>query len=189
VPFEADTFADPQLKTAATDYAWVKFDIADHEDLALRYRVRGIPAIVVLDSKDRVLASRSGYLPTDRLLRLLKETRDNPVPQADEVEVLLKQWEAASTPAEQQESVEKLVQQLARSDRLDRDEILKALASKPEIARPFLLDLMADPKLARRAAAYVALTRTTKVRVPFDPFADAERRAEQLQAWRKVLVP
>jgi len=186
---EADTFTDPHLKTVAADYAWVKFDVADHEELALKYRVRGIPAIVILDAKQRVLASRSGYLPTDRLLRLLQETRDNPVPQTDGVEVLLEKWKAASTPAEQEQAVDKLVMELAKSDHLGRDEILTAFATKPDVAQPLLLNLMLDPKLARRAAAFEALKQTTKVRAPFDPFGSVERRGEQLLAWRKALAP
>lgn len=83
---------------------------------------------------------------------------------------------------------ERLIGQLAKPDRLSRDEILAALRKKGAAVWPLILADMADERLAVRGAAAGALKHVTKADLPFQPFADPPVRQQQIDGWRKWLA-
>jgi thioredoxin-like negative regulator of GroEL len=180
---ELETFADERVEAVAGKFVWVKINVDDHQELAARFRVRGIPHTAVLDAQQRVLASRPGYLPADKFVAFLEQSLTNPQPPEDSIDDLVAQLEKAG-PAPGRELIVRAVESLAKPDRVGRKPLLAALANTSPAAWPALLDLLADPRLAVRAAAIQALREATRSQLPFDPFASAETRAAQVSAWR-----
>jgi thioredoxin-like negative regulator of GroEL len=183
---ESDTLTDPKVMTAAGQFLWVKIDIDKEHELAARYGVEGVPVTVVLDKQGRVLGKTAGYMPPAKFVDFLTTSLANPHPE-ELLPDLLERFAKSQSPADQREATVRLIGQLARPDRLSRDEILAALKKKAPVW-PLILGLMADERLAIRAAAAGALKHSTKADLPFQPFADASLRQQQIDDWRKWLA-
>ncbi len=62
-----------QVYTHLNDhYVPVKIDLDSEKDLAGKYQITGIPAILFLDSQGALLKRINGYVPVDNLLATLK---------------------------------------------------------------------------------------------------------------------
>ena len=96
----------------------------------------------------------------------------------------LKQLKSATD----RKSVTKVVEMLARPKRDGRGQLLDGLSKLPRTHWPHLVTLMTDAKVAIRAAAATALATATRADLPFDPFADATTRRDQIKAWRTWLT-
>lgn len=184
---ENDTLTDPKVMTAAGQFLWVKIDIDKEHELAARYGVEGVPVTVVLDKQGRVLGKSAGYMPPAKFVDFLTTSLANPHPE-ELLADLLDRFLKSETGAEQREATERLIGQLARPDRLSRDEILTAFRKKGPIVWPLILGFMADERLGFRAAAAGALKHATKGDLPFQPFADAPLRQQQIDGWQRWLA-
>jgi thioredoxin-related protein len=181
---EVDTFPSESVAALAEKFLWVKVDVEEHEDLAAEFNVRGLPHLVVLDGQDRVIASQPGYLPPDRFAKFLEDALANPQPIEDVLPALTEKLLAATEAKQRDELLTQIVEQLAGLTRKGRQETLAAIVKVGAPAWPRLLALMADERLAVRAAAGSALLHVTKAELSFDPFASTEARAEQIKAWQ-----
>jgi thioredoxin-related protein len=180
---QAETLADKKVEALAKDFVWVKIDIDEDEELAARYRVRGVPHTAVLDAQNRLLGSQAGFMPPDKFIEFLQESLANPMPMEDPLDAVLRKFKEADAAA-LPEAVKQAVTVLAKPDRTHRKPLLAAIAEKGPAAWPPLLDLMADERLSTRAAAASALAHATSADLPFQPFDPPEARQEQLAAWR-----
>ena len=184
---ETDTLTDPKVATVAGQFLWVKIDVDHDHELAARYGVEGVPVTVVLDKQGLVLGKAAGYMPPAKFVDFLTTSLANPHP--DELlPDLLERFAKSKTPADERVATERLIGQLAKPDRLSRDEILAALRKKGAAVWPLILAYMADQRLAVRGAAAGALKHVTKADLPFQPFADPPVRQQQLDGWRKWLA-
>lgn len=62
-----------QVYTLLNDhYVPVKINLDNQKELARKYRVTGIPAILFLDSQGALLKRINGYVPVDNLVAALK---------------------------------------------------------------------------------------------------------------------
>jgi len=62
-----------QVYTLLNDhYVPVKINLDSEKDLARKYRVTGIPALLFLDSQGALLKRINGYVPVDNLVAVLK---------------------------------------------------------------------------------------------------------------------
>jgi thioredoxin-related protein len=184
---ETDTLTDPKVATIAGQFLWVKVDVDQDHELAARYGVNGVPVAVVVDKLGRILGTQSGYMPPARFVDFLTTSAANPHP--DELlPDLVERFVKSHGPAAERDATERLVQQLAKPARLNRDEILVAFRKKGPAIWPLLLGFMADDRLAVRAAAAGALKHACKADLPFHPFADDGVRQRQIDDWRKWLA-
>ncbi len=183
----ADTLIDPKVAAIADQFNWVKIDVDKQPELAARYGVEGVPAIVVLDTQGRILGSRGGFIPPDKFVEFLTTSVKNPLPE-ELLPDLLDRFAKADAAPQRRETARRLVEQLARPDRLGRGEVLDAFKKKGPAAWPVLLEMMADNRLSVRAAAAGALKSGTQADIPFHPFARPEVRQQQLAAWQKWLA-
>lgn len=180
---ELDTFPSEAVSALADQFLWVKVDVDEDEALSARFRVRGLPHTFVLNGDDRVIASHPGYLPADEFVAFLNEALTNPQPIEDILGDLLAALEAAAADDERAAAVTKLIEHLARAERAERTAVLAELAAaQGELLSP-IAQLLADERLAVRAAAYGVLSALSHQELPFDPFADAEERQPQAEAW------
>ena len=183
---ENETFVDATVAARGGEFLWVKLDVEENEELAARFRVRGVPHTAVLDGEDRLLAGRSGYMGPEDFLDFLDAALTNPLP-ADTQDTLLARFRGEQTAAEDRAAVTAIIEQLAKSDRAGRRPLLEALSKKGPPAWPPLADLLSDKRLAVRAAAATALAQATGGDVDFRPFDPAEDRALSLAAWQAWL--
>ena len=62
-----------QVYTHLNDhYVPVKINLDNEKELARKYRVSGIPALLFLDSQGNLLKRINGYVPMDNLIATLK---------------------------------------------------------------------------------------------------------------------
>lgn len=181
---ETSTFPSDEARAVADRFSFVKLDVDEAEELAARYRARGVPYLVVLDARGKVLARQGGYLPAASFARLLSESLTNPAPPETELDAVLDAWADLGDAAPDKALVERTIARLASSDRALRKDLVVCLTTHGDEVRPHLVELLASNKLAVRAAAYEVLKMATKERHPFDPFASVEVREQQRQAWQ-----
>lgn len=180
---ELDTFPSPEVAAVADQFLWVKVDVDENEALSARFRVRGLPHTFVLNGDDRVIGSHPGYLPADEFVAFLNEALTNPQPIEDILGDLLAALESAERDDARGAAVQKLIEYLSRAERAERTAALAELAAAEGDLLPPIAQLLSDERLAVRAAAYGVLTALSHQELPFDPFADAEARGPQAQAW------
>ena len=183
---ENETFVDPAVAARGGEFLWVKLDVDENEELAARFRVRGVPHTAVLDGEDRLLAWRSGYMGPEDFLDFLDSALTNPLPE-ETPDGLLTRFRGEQSAAEDRQAVAGIVEQLAKSDRAGRRPLLAALSQKGPPAWPPLADLLSDPRLAVRAAAATALAQATGADLDFRPFDPAEDRTIAAAAWQAWL--
>ena len=183
---ENETLQDKSVVVLGEQFLWIKVDIDKQEELAARYKVRGVPHTAVLDAQDRLLGSQAGYMTAAKFTEFLQASLTNPAPQsiADPLDDLLQKLATADS-AELPSAVKEVAEHLARPDRAARKQLLAALADRGTPVWPVLLELMADQRLALRAAAAAALAHATGAELPFQAFDPAADRAKQLEAWTK----
>jgi thioredoxin-related protein len=182
---EIDTFPDDRVAELADRFLWVKVDVDEHEELAARYGVRGLPHTFVLNGEDRPIASQPGYVPPEPFVAFLKQALENPQPIDDVLPDLLGRLAAAAEPDERDETLTKIVERLAAAEREGRPAALAAVSQAGPAVWPHLLALMSDERLAVRAAAAGTLAHVTKAGLPFDPFAPDEQRLKQAAEWEE----
>jgi thioredoxin-like negative regulator of GroEL len=180
---ELDTFGSDEVAALADRFLWVKTDVDEHEDLAARFRVRGLPHTFVLNGEDRIIATRPGYLPADEFVAFLEDALANPQPVEDVLADLLLALESAEEDAVRSTAVTALVEYLAQAERGDRTLALAELAAADGGLLPPLAALLKDERLSVRAAAFGVLTALTRQELEFDPFAPADERGTQAAAW------
>ena len=82
----------------------------EHEDLAARFRVRGLPHTFVLNGDDRIIATRPGYLPADEFVAFPEDALANPQPVEDVLADLLLALESAEEDGVRSTAVTALVE-------------------------------------------------------------------------------
>ena len=196
---QLSTFGDRAVAALGGRFAWVKIDTGDQPELAASYQVTALPCVLLLNAEGRVLARQDGFTPPGMLAALLRQWMDKgAAPEAgketDAVDKLVADLrkagaDLAGADGRAGPELTAAVERLASPDRGGRQRICEALAKAGKPAQAPLLGLMADKRLAVRAAAGEALAHVAGPGGPaFDPFADAGDRARQIAAWRDWLA-
>lgn len=189
------SFPDERVREAARGFAWVKVDVDQAPELAARYAVQGVPQVVLLTRDGALIEQQAGYLAPKQLATFLSgaaqlaEAGGLAAEVRATVEATMKHLAGADSAEQAREALEPFVALLARPDRLARPALMAIASDLPgnaHLAEGLLL-LMADDRLAIRAAAAAVLARQTGKSTPFDPFADPADRARQIEAWRALL--
>lgn len=56
-----------------TDIKVVDIDVEEHPEIASKYKVRGVPTVIVTDENDNILAMKSGMMSKEQLTNLIEE--------------------------------------------------------------------------------------------------------------------
>ena len=188
------TLTNDVVKEVVTNMAHVAVDIDDHQDLAEKFGIDGVPTFVLLSDNGTEVRRTSGFQPASDFLRWLT----NGVTEAQvaiahraecqkkivSVDELIASAETDSFPraatllfdlcAERDESISH-----AAAERL------KTVAAQNPVA---LLDGLADPRLATRLQVANALHAHFGEKFDFDPWADLAVRSKSAQQWRAKLT-
>jgi len=172
---EKETLHDAEVLRAAPRFAWVHVDIDEFPQVAARYGVRGVPHAVIVDGQGVQLAQLRGFADAAAYLAFL--TRG---------ETLFTPEETA--PVEIPTRTSQLVETMAPIDLGGRAQCIAALKAMGAAAHAPLVALLADERLAIRAAAAHALGEITDARLPFDPFGTSAERDAQRAQWTAWLA-
>ena len=63
---------EPVYNLLKDHYVSIKLNLDNERDLARKYHVSGIPALLFLDSKGNLLNRINGYVPMDNLVAAMK---------------------------------------------------------------------------------------------------------------------
>jgi thioredoxin len=183
------TLRDPRVVAVAGRFTWAKIDIDRQPETAAVFDVRGVPALVLLNTDGEVIDASAGYLSVEQMLALLNKSVDQAEGPgaAAKLELTVKAMHdalaAAKTDADTLAAVMPVVELLARPDRRARAWLSGEIAKINRTGWLGLLGAMRDKRLAVRAAAADALATAAKLHIPFDPFADEATRSKQLLIW------
>ena len=193
----AQTFPDPAVAEWAPRFVWAKVDTDEEPLTAARYGIRSLPTIILLNVEGQVIAGRAGFMTAAQLAGFLQDAADKAEAQGaligaaavvEATRAALAKLEAGADAVQVRQALAPLLDRLADAGRTDREELLEGVIAAKEKAWPGLLLAMADHRLSHRAAAGGAMVMATKADLPFDPFADVDERAAQLEAWRTWLA-
>lgn len=180
----ATTFTDPGVAEIASDFVWVKLDADEEPELAARYRVRGLPHVVLLDADERLLGSHPGYLSPEALIAFLQQSLASPQPATTSAADLLARWQTANE-TNREVVLSDALEFLARAPQNERAALIAMLKQAGPSVYPSLVTRLEDDRLAVRAAAAGALRQLAVDAPPFDPFTDRATRTTQALAWKK----
>lgn len=180
------TFELLPIDDTVHDYLWVKYDIDDSPDVATRYGVVSVPTIVVLDENQNPVGSNSGFISAERLIEFVADVIENPQVIPPTLEELAQDL-ADANDSNIEEVLLAIVREVADPMRGDREEIAALVADEHEQSKPVLVDLLEHDELRIRASASSILSRIRGDRLPFDPFADSDKRSRQVDEVRREL--
>lgn len=72
---DEQTWPDPQVKQALADYVAVRLDTDKNQDLARKYEITGIPAIIFMDSAGSEKRRQVGFVSPQEMVKLLKANK------------------------------------------------------------------------------------------------------------------
>lgn len=179
-----DTLMSPLVAEREKQFVWLKIDVDEHDDLAARYGVTGLPHTIITDAQGNVIGEKSGYLPAIEFTAFLDATLKNPQSTKSDLTKWLGDLKS-SEPAVRRETVRKLIQHVSRVDSPGRDQTIAALKGEGPAAWGEVAPYLGHPRLAIRAAAAGLLQRATLANRDFDPFASLDVRAAQSADWAK----
>ena len=185
--FEMLTLTSNRVRSLADQFVWVKAPEAEMDVLMGRFSIGGWPTVVVLNKRGEEIARHAGYVDSEAFRAfLLKQvgTGASPGQTSNLAARLIQVAQAPIAAGQVPPELDEIVGLLARPDRANRETLLAALVQAGPALWPGLCELMADSRLAIRAAAAGALAYVSGHDLPFDPFADEAVRSEQLAAWR-----
>jgi len=188
------TLSNDTVKLVVTNMTHLAVDIDEHQDLAEKFGIDGVPTFLLLSDNGTEVRRTSGFQPASDFLRWLtngvteaqatiarREECQKKIATADEL--------IASTEADAFPHVATLLFDLCA----DRDESishsaaerLKTVAAHQPTA---LLDGLADPRLATRIQVANALRNHFGESFDFDPWANLADRSKSAQQWRAKLT-
>jgi thioredoxin-related protein len=179
-----DTLTSPLLAEREKQFVWLKIDVDEHELLAARYGVTGLPQTVITDAQGNVIGEKAGYLPAVEYAAFLDATLKNPQSTASDLAKWLGDLKSSDA-ALRRETVRKLIQHVSRVDSPGRDQTISTLKDEGPAAWGEIAPYLGHPRLAIRATAAGLLQRSTLANRDFDPFASAEVRSTQSAEWTK----
>lgn len=184
---KAITFKSQKLAEETENFQFIMFDVDRDVELATRYQVAGVPSMIVLDAKNlSPIGGTAGFLSDERLIQFLNDTVAHPAKLPPTIEMLVTDlgdadFDVAHT------ALEQIMEQLADSQRSDRKRLVEILTQQNDEIVNQLIVRLEDPRLSIRAAASTVLEYRLGRQIEFDPFANAEQRADQVDALMESL--
>jgi thioredoxin 1 len=188
------TLTNDAVKEVVSTMTHVAVDIDEHQDLAGKYGIDGVPTFVLLSDTGTEVRRTSGFQPAPDFLRWLTNgvsdaqvaiaRRDAFEKKIAEIDKLLV---TPNNEAIHQAAVQLLEVCAERDEAIARAaaERLKKVAAHDPAA---LLDGLVDPRLAARIQIANALRDHFGDAFDFDPWADLAERSKNAQKWRAKFV-
>lgn len=188
------TLTNDSVKQVVSNMTHLAIDIDEHQDLAQKFGIDGVPTFVLLSDTATEVRRASGFQPAPDFLRWLtngmsdaqaaiarREAFEKKIAEIDQLML------AANATATHQAAVQLLEVCAERDESLARAaaDRLKTLAAREPAA---LLDGLVDPHLAARIQIANALRAYIGENFDFDPWAPLSERSKSAQQWRAKLT-
>lgn len=175
-----DEIKKPSARGALSSYVLVNLDIDGSPRDAQSLGIDAVPALRVLNSSGRVVASHNGYMAADDLAEWLgkqlpKATAVMPAGLTDDGEL------DANT-------LQELIDQLRSREALFREAAIRRLATEPRLAAPAVVGVFVKGTLSERLAALELLDGWRAPIQDLDPWRPetiTPQRLEALQTWAR----
>lgn len=182
------TYPDPRIQALLKRIACLRVDVDANHELAMTWRVAGIPRLIVLNVAGQVLADHIGFMSADKLEPVLQDA----LARANDILPEAPESPAQPSPVREQRITAQLA--AARGDGLTSAAVELFLLPKPEMrekgleqlvrggerVKPVLLGLLGDERLAVRALALDTLEKLGESNLGFDPWAGRKERTAAL---------
>lgn len=176
--------ASPSLRAVLSSYVLVEVD-ASSLDVAMRYSIRGVPAIILFSGDGRTLGGFSGFLPAPELEPILGQYANFTPMDAEEDALAEERFSRLAAGTLQAEDWPGLMQQLGNPD--DRERLQEAILDLTPYPADKLVELLHSSDLAVRIGAIELLEEHTGEDFGFDPWTpplDTEAAAMR-QRWEE----
>lgn len=201
---ERETFADPTVRALLQKMVCVQIDVDEQPTVAQTYGVQSIPRLIVLPAKGgNPLMDIQGFYPAKNLIPELRTAlglkADTVVPLATDNPEATQVLQAlqnnryaalkAANPTLAEKGLRAVVERLGVFQENEITPIAAALRAAGDDAIPALLSGMEHKLLAVRSGAYRTLKsllreKNLTVTLPYDPWAKADIRGQQVRQWR-----
>jgi thiol-disulfide isomerase/thioredoxin len=184
----AQTFPDPRIQTLLSRMACLRVDIDSNHELAMTWRVSGIPRIIILNVAGQVIGDHLGFQSAEQLEPLLQDAllhANEILPDAPkspaQVTQAREQRINAQLAAAQSDGLTSAVIELFSLPKPEmREKGLEQLVRGGERTKQVLLRLLGDERLAIRVLALETLEKLGETKLGFDPWGPRKDRSEIL---------
>lgn len=191
---ERQTFSDKDIRDLLAKFVCVRIDIDGNHDVAMAWRVNGIPRYIILNTSDQVICDRVGFMPPEEFGPVLKDALAHAAEKLPEAIVApaisAEAGGAVIRPAAEMktmtgDSLTSAVLEIVSFPKPeDREKGIEELTKDAERVRPVLMQLLGDGRLAVRIGALEALEKIGFTKLTYDPWAT---RAQRAQAWNYLM--
>lgn len=195
---ERTTLSNASVRTRLEPFGRVKLDYDQQPELVARYRIRGVPAFVMVNARGEELAQLTGMTEPDPFRGWLEEGKARGVELAKatvqrqaELKTLSEQLTGGGEmdPAEGWEKAKTRIFELAaRGEGESREFALKQLTTRAGFKPSTLFEGLLHPDLAVRLAVTGVLKKTLGDRFVFDPWAEASVRKAAVREERFAML-
>ena len=168
-----------ELQTALRAFERVELDVSRRSELAMRYRVRGVPAFRVLQPDGRMMGGWEGYRTSAQLRDALDEFLSKPVAEQELLDLVARIKSNKAVSGDWRRAL------LVMGTPAGRHIVRAAVLSTSTNTAPALVRCLADRNIAVRSGALDLLEELAGNTFGFDPWLDRDlvTQQESLSRW------
>jgi thioredoxin-related protein len=192
---DREVFAQPQIIKALENYICIRIDVDKQRNVALAYKIKTLPRIIVVNKHDEIVGDWLGYRDSVEFSKLLKDVWEYTHAQTGTTRVP-KVREDAAKPNQLFEAVKinrsdtnELISLLGHKNPGIRREVIDALVKDGLKAMPTVIPALESKYLGTRIAAWKVVGKLKGAQYKFDPWAPSDERAEALRKLKEQLGP
>ncbi|MHC4497390.1 MAG: thioredoxin family protein, partial [Planctomycetota bacterium] len=192
---DREVFAQPQIIKALENYICIRIDVDKQRNVALAYKIKTLPRIIVVNKHDEIVGDWLGYRDSAEFSKLLKDVWEYTHAQTGTTR-MPKVREDAAKPNQLFEAVKinrsdtnELISLLGHKNPGIRREVIDALVKDGLKAMPTVIPALESKYLGTRIAAWKVVGKLKGAQYKFDPWAPSDERAEALRKLKEQLGP
>ncbi len=192
---DREVFVQPQIIKSLENYVCIKIDVDKQRNVALAYKIRTLPRIIVVNTHDEIVGDWIGYRDPAEFSKLLKDVWEYTHMQAGTTRIP-KVREDVTKPNQLFEAVkinrsdtDGLISLLGHKNPGIRNEAINALVKGGLKAMPTVVPALDSKYLGTRIAAWQVVGKLKRAQYKFDPWAPSDERAEALRKLKAQLGP
>lgn len=181
---DSEVFAQPQIIKALEKYVCIRVDVDKQRNVALAYRVRSLPRIVIVNIHNEIVGDWLGYREAPAFSKLLREVWEYTLTRTDTTPVPAvrpdpsapgQPWQATKIDAGDTNAVMDL---LGHKKPTVRANAMAALVNSGEKSMPTVAAALESRYLGTRIAGWKVLRILKGSQFQFDPWAPGPERAQ-----------
>lgn len=179
---DEQTFTDPAVVKASTEFVCIKIDVDADEKTAFAYGIGSIPRTIVLNIYGEIVGDRIGFMAGRSYTGFLNDVREYTHQKVDGIVIGVPAEVPETITIEPDAKIDEIMKVLASPSKGVREKAREVvLAMEPDQVKRWMRQGLASPYLGERIAAKETLSKLDPSAWPdFDPWATVEERAKSL---------